>query len=191
MSFLRSFKKWRRLRALRKRGKGLLVLDRTVNPQVPLRLDVRGPISVGAKVSFGDKGAPRIADGAITLQTRNEQAQIVIGSNCAFSNNVTIVSTLSVQLGESCLIGDMVMIFDSDFHGIAPDERRTVGKSAPVRIGNNVWLGSRVMVLKGVTIGDNSVVAAGSVVVRDVPADSIAAGVPAKVIRKLEAKEQA
>lgn len=186
MSPLCSFKKWLRRRSLRRRGKGFLSLHPTVNPGVPLRLALRGPVSVGKGVSFGDKGAPMIGDGAITLQTRTAQAQIVIGENCAFSNNVTIVSTLSVELGASCLIGDMVTVFDSDFHGIAPAERRSAGKSAAVRIGSNVWLGSRVMVLKGVTIGDNSIVAAGSVVVRDIPADSIAAGVPAQVIRKID-----
>lgn len=75
------------------------------------------------------------------------------------------------------------MIVDSDFHGIPPDARAEPSPSQPVHIGNNVWLGSRVMVLKGVTIGDNAVVAAGGVVTKDVPANTLAGGVPAKVLR--------
>jgi maltose O-acetyltransferase len=61
-----------------------------------------------------------------------------------------------------------------------------VGTIKPVSIGNNVWIGSRVMILKGASIGDNSVIAAMSVVTSAIPANCVAAGVPAKVIRKIE-----
>lgn len=189
MSPLRSLKKYLRWRSLCRRAGGYLDIDRTANPRVPLRIAARGPIRVGRNVSFGDKGAPMIGDGAITLQTRCLEAELVIGANWAFSNNVTVVATVSVSFGEVCMVGDLVSVYDSDFHGISPETRHTRGESAAVRIGNNVWLGSRVMVLKGVTIGDNSVVAAGAVVVRDVPANTLVAGVPAKVIRTFAAPE--
>ena len=92
-----------------------------------------------------------------------------------------------IAIGNKCQIGDLVAIYDSDFHEISPATRnRSTGPSAPVRIGNNVWLGSRVMVLKGVAIGDNSVIAAMSVVTKSVPPNSLAAGIPAKVIRSIE-----
>lgn len=80
----------------------------------------------------------------------------------------------------------MVSIFDTDFHCIPSENRnRSLGKVAPVVISNNVWLGSRVMVLKGVTIGENSIIAAGAVVAKSIPPNVIAAGVPAKVIRTI------
>ena len=89
-------------------------------------------------------------------------------------------------MGAYCLIGDSVQIVDADFHGIKPSERRGFsGDVKSVRIGTNVWLGSRVIVLKGVTIGNDSIIAAGAVVVSDIPSSVIAGGVPAKVIKNL------
>ena len=69
-------------------------------------------------------------------------------------------------------------------HDIAPDKRHLL-HPAPIRIGSRVWIGAGVVITKGVTIGDNSIVAAGAVVTRDIPANVIAAGVPAKVIREI------
>jgi maltose O-acetyltransferase len=85
-----------------------------------------------------------------------------------------------------CQIGDQVAIYDCDFHEINPSTRdRSYGPTSPVVIGNNVWLGSRVIVLKGVTIGDNSVVGAMSVVTKSIPANCVAAGIPARIIRHI------
>ncbi len=84
-----------------------------------------------------------------------------------------------IEIGADAAIGEDVMIRDSDNHIIDPQRPIT----RPVRIGNNVWIGSRAMVLKGVTIGDGAVVAAGAVVTRDVPPRSLVAGVPAVVKR--------
>jgi acetyltransferase-like isoleucine patch superfamily enzyme len=81
----------------------------------------------------------------------------------------------------------MPAVYDCDFHEVNQCIRsQGLGRSKPVHIGNNVGLGSRVMVLKVVTIGDNSVIAAMSVVTKSVPANCVAAGVPAKVIRSIE-----
>lgn len=78
------------------------------------------------------------------------------------------------------------LIMDSDFHDLDPATRHSgTGGALPVQIGNNVWLGSRVIVQKGVSIGDNSVIAAGAVVTRPVPANVVAGGNPARVIREL------
>jgi maltose O-acetyltransferase len=135
---------------------------------------------------MGGRNSVRYGNGAILLQARGPQSRIHIGKNCAFSNNVSIVSVASVEIGDDCLIGELVSIMDSDFHGIAPDQRRSDSvKSAAVKLENNVWLGSRVIVQKGVTIGANSIVAPNAVVTSSIPPDSIAGGVPAKVIRGL------
>jgi acetyltransferase-like isoleucine patch superfamily enzyme len=85
------------------------------------------------------------------------------------------------------LIGANCRIYDTDFHPVDFQERRSGArpKTAPVAIGNDVWLGAGATVLKGVTIGDRTVVAAGAVVVADLPSDVVAGGVPAKLIRTL------
>ncbi|HEY9175929.1 MAG TPA: DapH/DapD/GlmU-related protein [Verrucomicrobiae bacterium] len=99
---------------------------------------------------------------------------------------MTLVANERIVIGDGCQIGDQVAIYDCDFHEINPATRnRSCGPTQPVSVGNNVWLGSRVMVLKGVNIGDNSVVAAMSVVTKSIPPNSVAAGVPAKVVRSL------
>lgn len=85
-------------------------------------------------------------------------------------------------------------IQDNDGHPLDPDARRhrervALGDIRPVRIGNNVWIAPRCTILKGVTIGDNAVVATGSVVTKDVPANTLVAGVPARVVRRLAEDE--
>ena len=153
--------------------------------QVPIRFGGTGSVVLEEDVSLGYRPAPRIGSGEILLQARG-RARIRIGRGTAMSNNISLVAMDSIDIGEKCLIGDLVTIMDSDFHRVDPAERwQGSDPAAGVRIGNNVWLGSRVIVLKGVMIGDNTVVAAGAVVVRSLPANVVAAGVPAKVIREL------
>ncbi len=161
-------------------------LHRSSEFNVPVRLDGCGDISIGAGVSLGYRKAPMLGNGRILLQARTSGASISIGSATITSNNVSIISCDNISIGAGCQIGDQVTIIDSDFHEINPENRKSSGgKVAPVVIGDNVWLGSRVMVLKGVTIGHHCVVAAGSVVTKSIPARCLAAGSPAKVIRKI------
>jgi len=159
--------------------------------QVPLRVaGGRGVLQIGAGNSFGYSMAPCVGNGAILLQPRDPNSHIRIGCKNWFSNNVTIVAMSRIEIGDCCQIGDQVAIYDCDFHEVGPSHRnRSAGPTAPVRIGNNVWLGSRVMILKGVTIGDNSVVGAMSLVTRSIPANCIAAGIPARVIRSFAQTE--
>ncbi len=175
----------RKIRSIH-RATGKFRPARKVVFEMPVICNGKGAVSVGESTSLGYRLAPKIGAGEILLQAREKASKITIGKDCAFSNNVTVVAVKSVSIGDRCLIGDLVMIIDSDFHGVAPEARRTKGEDAPVSIGENVWLGSRVIVLKGVTIGDNAVVAAGSLVTKDVPANMLVAGVPAKVIRRVD-----
>jgi maltose O-acetyltransferase len=146
----------------------------------------KGRISIGDKTSFGDKFAPMSGDGRIILQARERTAFITIGGNASFSNNVTMIARQSISIGDDFLCGDGVRIMDSDFHEIAPELRRIgKGKTSPIVIGNNVWLGAGVMVLKGVNIADHSIVAPGSVVTKDVPSRVIVGGIPARFIRRI------
>lgn len=98
------------------------------------------------------------------------------GSQIRCKNQITI--------GNQCAIGRNVMIMDFDAHSIKYEDNTTNMISAPIHIGNHVWIGANAMILKGVNISDNAIIAAGAVVTRDVPANSIVAGVPAKVIKE-------
>ena len=94
----------------------------------------------------------------------------------------SIVAAQHVKIGDDCLIGTHVSIMDCDFHRVEDKSWDTSGQ--PVTLEDRVWLGNRSIVLKGVTIGHDAVVAAGSVVTRDVPPRTVVAGVPARVVRE-------
>jgi acetyltransferase-like isoleucine patch superfamily enzyme len=158
-----------------------------VSLSVPLIADGKGDVYLEPGSSFGCCDAPSVGNGQIRLQARSIGSKIQIGAGCAFSNNVTLCALKSITIGNKCLIGDMVLVMDSDHHEISPENRwLSSGEIAPISIGNNVWLGSRAIILKGVTIGDHSVVGAGAVVTKSVPPKTIVAGNPAKVVRHLE-----
>lgn len=153
---------------------------------VPIRCDGRGTVLIGERVRLGYRAATRLGNGEILLQARSKNSSIRIGADCSMNNNFSIISLLAVEIGERVMIGDGVSIFDSDFHRVDPTTRWDGSDDPePVSIGRNVWLGSRVLILKGVTIGENTVVAAGSVVTKSLPPNVVAGGVPAKVLRHL------
>jgi maltose O-acetyltransferase len=153
---------------------------------VPLLCDGSGRVSLGADISIGYELAPMIGDGTVRLQAMRADALIAVGAGTSFSNNVQVIAERSITIGQRCLIGDAVLILDSDFHNLSAEGRhRQPGATAAVVLEDNVFIGSRVIILKGVTIGKDSVIGAGSVVVRSIPPGVIAAGNPAKVIRPL------
>lgn len=121
------------------------------------------------------------------LRTGYTGAKIIIGSNVGF-NSISIFSrSKQVKIGNNTIIGGNCQIADTDGHPVWPPEARHHypgnEHDAPVDIGKNVYIGLNVIVLKGVTIGDNSVIAAGSVVNHSIPENCLAAGVPAKVVK--------
>lgn len=124
-----------------------------------------------------------ISHHARTVLTTFEHGRLVIGDRTYVNYGVDIAATGLVALGADCLIGTHVSIIDNDFHGITDRQERPAPK--PVIVGDNVWIGNRAIVLPGVTIGDGAVVGAGSVVTRDVPARTVVAGNPARVVREL------
>lgn len=135
-------------------------------------------IVIGDGVIFNSHRAfnPRGCQPCI-LQTATDCAQIEIGAGSGLSG-VSIVAWQSVKIGQNVMIGTGTVIGDTDDH---PERLGT--KTVPVEIGNNVFIGMHTLVLKGVTIGDNAVIGAGSVVTQDIPANCVAAGVPCRVIR--------
>ncbi len=110
--------------------------------------------------------------------TIQDDAEVVIGERCNFGPNVTIVTPIHPMLPD-----------ERDLMLTADGEKKHLCYAKPVHIGNDCWFGASVTVCPGVTIGDNCVIGAGSVVTRDIPADSFAAGVPCRVIRKITDKD--
>jgi maltose O-acetyltransferase len=108
-----------------------------------------------------------------------------IGERTLVNYGGSIAAAESVRIGARCLIGTHAIIMDNDFHRIEPERRLEWPDSRPIVIEDNVWLGARVIVLGGVTIGEGSCIGAGSLVIDDIPARSLAVGVPARVIRTL------
>ncbi len=108
----------------------------------------------------------------------NNNAKLQFGSGY-INSNCEIRCFDSITIGENVAIAKEVIIRDSDLHKISNSVM-----TAPITIGNHVWIGTRAMILKGVTIGDGAVVAAGAVVTKDVPPNSVVAGIPAKVVKE-------
>lgn len=117
------------------------------------------------------------------ISTAKKRTKITIGDNCGFSGT-RIRAGETITLGNNVRCGANTYIASTDAH---TDDYRA-GKDRPVVIEDNVWLGLNVVVLKGVHIGENSVIGANSVVTKDIPANVIAAGNPCKIIRHIETK---
>ena len=112
---------------------------------------------------------------------------IQVGKNVFINGGCHFQDQGGITLGDDCLIGHNV-VFATLNHFIEPSERASL-RPAPIVLGKNVWVGSSSTILQGVTIGDNAIIAAGSVVTKDVPANAIVGGVPAHIIRYITPKE--
>ena len=109
---------------------------------------------------------------------------ITIGKNVFINSGCRFQDQGGITIGDGTLIGHNVVLATLN-HGIMPDDRSTL-YPAPITIGKNVWIGSSSTVVAGVTIGDNAIIAAGAVVTKDVPANTVAGGVPAKYIKNID-----
>lgn len=138
-----------------------------------LALSSRGKLHIGEEVVF-ERDA--------TLECGGE---LWIGARTIFGHHCTVAAKESIRIGRDCLIAEMVSIRDHDhrFDDFSVPIREQGSACAPVVIGNGVWLAARVVVVKGVTIGDNAIIGAGAVVTKDIPAGAIAVGVPARVVK--------
>ena len=153
----------------------------------PIKLIGGKYISIGNNTSFG-KNCILSAWGK---HLNNKYTpELKIGSRCSFGEYNHITSILRVEIGDDVLTGRWITITDnshgkSDYDSLQiPPRKRPLYSKGPVKIGNNVWIGDKATILPGVTIGDGAVIAANSVVTRDVPAYCIAVGNPAKIIKR-------
>jgi len=148
--------------------------------RLELKIEPRGEIRFGRFVWIGDGTKIRCHEGVVEIEEKT-----VMGQEC------TISAYQRVRIGEQCVIADRAMFIDFD-HGIVEVERpiRLQGiYKRDVEVGNNVWIGYGACILRGVSVGDNSVIGTNSVVTKDVPANAIVGGVPARIIRMREAPQ--
>lgn len=153
----------------------------------PVIFEGLGLVSFGRGVSLGVIQSPYYYTGYIYIDVRNNNSQITFGDDIWVNNNCVFVAEgEGITIGNKTSIGTNCEFLDSDFHDLHPD--RQMGgdiKMAKIHIGENFFIGSNVKVLKGVSVGKNSVIANRSIVTKSIPEGVIAAGIPAKVIRKL------
>lgn len=128
-------------------------------------------------------GANLVLKSGARLCACNEQAHITIGDNTTIGYHTYLFASAGIEIGANCLLAPFVYIVDSD-HGIARDEliNRQPNQTAPIRIGDDVWIGTGAKILKGVTIGRGAVVAAGALVKESVPPYTVVGGIPARKI---------
>jgi acetyltransferase-like isoleucine patch superfamily enzyme len=118
------------------------------------------------------------------LSTVAAGAELRIGTNCGFSGTV-LAAVESIVLEDRVVCGANVTITDTDWHGLRASDRRGPAAHSPVHVARDVWIGMNATILKGVTIGEEAVIAAGSIVTDSVPAGVVVAGNPARVVREL------
>jgi acetyltransferase-like isoleucine patch superfamily enzyme len=156
-----------------------------------MRLDGMLFLGGGVKLQIG-RGA-RVCFGRWTwighdTKIRCHEGEVRIGAKTVLGQECTISAYQHVSIGEQCIVADRVMVIDFD-HNVAEVERpiRLQGiYKRDVRVGNNVWIGFGAQILRGVSVGDNAIVGAGAVVTKNVPANAVVAGVPARLIRMRE-----
>ena len=164
-----------------------------INAQVRIGGKARLPLSVrlagrillrgNGDVEFG-RGVTLVGDGAPIEFVSHKGARISIGDHTFINYGSSISAHNQVKIGCHCLLGHYTLILDRNEHGV--EQRDVVPPSAPVVIEDHVWIGSRAIILPGVCIGHHSVVGAGSVVTKDIPANCLAVGNPARVVRRFD-----
>jgi maltose O-acetyltransferase len=150
-----------------------------------------GRIALGKDVKFGWPTSAGFYSGYCHVEASTADSLVEIGDGAEINNGVMIKSEgPGIRIGPGALLGSRIFIYDSDFHELDPRRRRGGRPAmAPVTLGENVFIGDRSMILKGVSVGAESVIGAGSVVTRPIPPGVVAAGNPARVMRELDAAE--
>ncbi len=158
-------------------------------------LTTHGVAQVEADVSFFILSKGRVELGhrvflgrGVEIQARS--AELAIGDRTAINRHSRVIAFKGIRIGERCAIGQFVTILDHD-HALGNDGHMQGYVSAEIQIGNDVWIGDKATILKGVSIGDRARIGAGAVVNRDVPAGCLAVGVPCRIVRPKNQKEPA
>jgi acetyltransferase-like isoleucine patch superfamily enzyme len=182
------------------------ILSRFRKRNSPLKNVKRGENSTNIDIrslnSCVEIGAECLVEG--NLVTETDGSRIVIGNNVFIGGSTLLDCVVSIQIEDDVLISYQCILADSDNHSLYYDIRKkdltdwrnggkhdwSTTKSAPIKIAKGAWIGARSIILKGVTVGEGAVIAAGSVVTKDVPPYCVAAGNPAKVVKKIDKDER-
>ena len=178
-------------------GLALRLLWRRFLTPTGRRMSLDGMLFLGSGVKLQIGRSARIRFGRWVwighgTKIRCHEGEVRIGDKTVLGQECTISAYQHVSIGEQCIVADRVMMIDFD-HNVAEVERpiRRQGiYKRDVRVGNNVWIGYGAQILRGATVGDNAIVGASAIVTRDVPANAVVAGSPARVIRMREAPER-
>ncbi|WP_185233258.1 acyltransferase [Teredinibacter franksiae] len=122
-------------------------------------------------------------------RSKQQRGYIHIGHYCLISPGVQLAAAQSIMIGNNCMLAAEVTISDCDWHGTY-NRIRPFRCTSPVTLADNVWVGLRTIICKGVSIGENSIIGAGSVVTHNIPANVIAAGNPAKIVKHINPKRR-
>lgn len=163
-------------------------VEGTFSAKQPVVIHGKGRIVFRGDIKLGYRYSPGFYDGSIYIEARNSGSVISFGRGVRINNNVSIIAEGDgVEIGDNVFIGMGCVLMDTDGHPVDADSRLAMrpAATAPIRVGNQVFIGNNVTVLKGVSIGDNSVIAAGSVVTKSLPANVVCGGVPARVIKEV------
>lgn len=155
----------------------------------PAQLVGDGVVRFEEGVNIGVFPSPFYLNSYAYIEARGKDASVEFGAGSHINNGfAAIAEHTRIGIGRNVLVGTNVEIYDSDFHGLHRGSRGVSDPrlARPVIICDDVFLGSNVKVLKGVTIGAGSVVANGSIVISDIPANVVAGGIPARVLRSIE-----
>ena len=150
---------------------------------VPWDVRVKGRVTVENHVGITIGHRVRIDGGTVPVEIVSWDGPISIGDGTFVNYGTSISSHAGVTIGRNCLIGNYALIMDGDYHDL--HDRKKEGSASPIVIEDDVWIGARAIVLKGVHIGRGAVVAAGALVTGDVPARTVVGSAPAQVIREL------
>ena len=142
-----------------------------------------GPISIGDYTTLIATMDKRIR--LTAWMANGKSGKVDIGKHCLICPGTRIMSATSITVSDDCMTAQNVCITDADWHDLY-DRSAPVGNTEEIFIGRNVWIGDSTMVCKGVHIGENAIIGAGSIVTKDIPANAIAAGNPATVVRYLD-----
>jgi len=143
----------------------------------------------GPNISLGNNvvivGANGYRTNLTTVANSEGNGKIKIGDRVLVMNGVRVSSATEIIIGDDCMLANMCYLTDADWHDIH-DRTSSPGKTSPIVLERGAWIGDSAIVCKGVTVGENSIVGAGSVVRRDVPPNTIVMGNPAKVVKEID-----
>jgi len=162
-------------------GRGLILNGRPYLYRFP---GSRIALADGVGLNSALRSNPLGCSQPVVLRTLRPGAEIILERRVGLSST-SVCAAVRIQIGEGTFVGAGVMIFDTDFHSPLGDWNwgdAATDNPKPIRIGRGVFIGTRAIILKGVTIGDRAIVGAGAVVTKDVPARAVVAGNPARIV---------